>query len=208
MNRRIEHALAALMVTGLLCLQPGPAFAMDAFEIEVEANRVSIDARDAPLQPLLRELASRAGFKLWMPAELSAEPISLRLENQPLEKVLGRLLADTSYALVRDDDARLSAIFVLPRGQSQSPLVSTLGADANLAQVLENPFAAQLSERLNDALGRINNFDSGTAEQNPPASADQPAAPMTFEDISEALEQIQFKLHDPGQTPGADAELR
>lgn len=207
MNKRIHPALAALVVTVLLHLQPLAAFAADAFEIEVDANRVSIDARAAPLQPLLRELASKADFKLWMPAELGAEPVSLTLENQPLEKVLSRLLADTSYALVRGDDARLSAIFVLPRGESQSPLAATLtGNGSGLPQLLANPSTARIAERLNEAIGKLDNLEPGVAPQNPPAGAVQPA-PVTIEDLSEALQQIQFKLQDLGQTPGAGADL-
>jgi len=129
---------------GILLYAPAPpGFASDDFEIAIADGLVSIDATDADVRLLLRELSDRIGFKLWIPDNLQSEPISVRIENQPIDKILRRMLADGSYALVYGDAGKVTALYVLPRGEAQSvfaqnPLIDNNTLQQTLREALES----------------------------------------------------------------------
>lgn len=85
----------------------------------VSGNLVSIHADQASLHPLLEQLASQAGFKLWIADGVPSQMVSISVNKQPVDQALRRLLADSSFALVYDDAEKVSALYVLPPGGAQ-----------------------------------------------------------------------------------------
>jgi nucleotide-binding universal stress UspA family protein len=109
----------ALLLAGALSLQLTSAAAQDDARIIFADQLVSIHSDQAGLRPLLEELASQGGFKLWIADSVLSSAVSISVDKQPIEEALGRLLADNSFALVYDDAENLSALYVLPPGDSR-----------------------------------------------------------------------------------------
>ncbi len=108
--------------------------AQDAFDLKLSNDRVSLEADDAELTLVLQELSSKIGFKLWISDLLQARKVSLEIEELSIEDTLRRLLKDDSYALVLDDNAMVSALYVLPPGKAQSSNLELLPSTDDIRQ--------------------------------------------------------------------------
>ena len=89
---------------------------------------VSIDASEAPRRALLEALAQRAGFALEAPAG-ALPPITLRLDAQPLEAALPRVVGDRDYRTeweLRDGSHRLAKLAIGEARYAASADASTL----------------------------------------------------------------------------------
>lgn len=77
---------------------------------------VSVDATNVRLAELLRQLADRAGFSLSLKAP-AREPVSFSANNETVEPILNRLLAEYNFVLLyKDKEAgRLSKVIVVSR---------------------------------------------------------------------------------------------
>lgn len=160
-NRLIK--LVPAYIIGILLFAPAtPGFGNEGFDITLADGMVSVDAKDADVSLLLRELSARIGFKLWIPDNLQSEPISVRIDNQPIEKILRRMLADGSYALVYGDAGQVTALYVLPRGDAQSVFTQSPLIDDNaLQQTLRNALESNsLPDNIKDALLNQANTDT------------------------------------------------
>lgn len=115
---RKTAALGAWMICLAVVAGP-PSAAAGQIDLEVAEQRVTLDAQDADLHELLRQITDASGIRLWISEHLSPQNVSLRSEDLPVPALLERLLQEQSYALVVDDDnGRVIGLFVLPPGEA------------------------------------------------------------------------------------------
>ena len=142
MLRIVLQGTRSIVATAFVCalaLHASVVIAQDEFEIEVKGDLIWLSADRADLRQLLQQLAIERDFKLWISGNLPQQSVSLNSEGKSTEATLRRLLSDNSYALVYGDDAAISALYVLPAGESHAtnlPLSPSNGE--NRQQVLLN----------------------------------------------------------------------
>jgi hypothetical protein len=130
---RLFAALSTLLF--LVCaLQVGVVRAQQELSIEFDDRMVSVNSEQVDQRRLLQELSQRVGFKLWMAESIEPRPVSLHIDRLPVEETLRRILADSSYALVFDDNGSLSALYVLPPGAEQPSSLMVGPEGGNLQQ--------------------------------------------------------------------------
>ena len=67
--------------------------------IDYDAPYLTVKVRQAPLQEVLKNIAGQVGFELKAADILGDTTVSMRLEKQPVEKILKSLLFGVDYAL-------------------------------------------------------------------------------------------------------------
>ena len=142
MLRIVRQGTRSIVATAFVCalaLHASVVVAQGDFEIEIKGDLIWLSADRADLRQLLHQFAIESDFKLWISANLPQQSVSLNSEGKSAEATLRRLLSDNSYALVYGDDATISALYVLPTGESHTtnlPLSPSNGE--NRRQVLLN----------------------------------------------------------------------
>lgn len=86
--------------------------------LEFDDDLLSIDARDATLVSLLAEIGRQAGFEVVLVDDFDdRRPLSLNLRKMPLERVLRRLLRDTSNMIFHAEGGRgIAQVWLLGSG--------------------------------------------------------------------------------------------
>ncbi|MCP4765321.1 MAG: hypothetical protein GY875_03545 [Gammaproteobacteria bacterium] len=168
-------------------MQASVSYAQDQIQIETSNDRLWINTEAADLQELLQQLAVQSGFKLWVSGDFPRQSVSVHIEGETVEDTLRQLLADNSYALVFDDDAEVSALYLLPVGEHQSVNLELDAQSVDLSeQVLHDALASgQLSEDIKAAM--LSQF--GTDRTALQESAVQ-QWPQVMEKLIESLEQF------------------
>ena len=104
---------------------PGPTpphaeIATNAPKVVVDAGRLTIDVREAPLQLVLAEIQKQAGIAINGTGPLDGLLVTLRLEQLPLDEALRRILSPFDvflyYAATGDASPPLSAAWIYPKG--------------------------------------------------------------------------------------------
>jgi hypothetical protein len=118
--------------------------------IEVTDGRVTIVCQDAPRGLVLERLAREAKFDL--AGDLDSQPLTLRVESQPMELVLPTLLAGTSYrAQWRfDPEPQRTALAKLEIGEPSAAVVTAAQPKPKLGEALRDRIRA-LREKKPDA---------------------------------------------------------
>ena len=150
------------LVISLLWLLATSALAQDNFNMRLENGSVWLDADNADLQPVLQQLADESGFKLWISGKLEARLVSAHIENKSVTQTLRLLLGDIAHALVRDDDAMVTGLYVLPGGKAQaSSELPSSGSNDYRIEAMQNslqssPLSGITQETLANQLGTLN----------------------------------------------------
>ena len=150
------------LVISLLWLLATSALAQDNFNMRLENGSVWLDADNADLQPVLQQLADESGFKLWISGKLEARLVSAHIENKSVTQTLRLLLGDIAHALVRDDDAMVTGLYVLPGGEAQaSSELPSSGSNDYRIEAMQNslqssPLSGITQETLANQLGTLN----------------------------------------------------
>lgn len=189
-----RHALAAC----LLCLAISAVSASDQIEIEISGERVTVITEQADLKLVLQELAAKGGFKVWMPPQLELDPISLRIEDEPLPAALRRLLTGTNHALVFRDDESIGAVFVLPVGEESTASLPAPG-DASRQLIVDSTRSGELNEALQQMLDRVSNLGAGVPVQAPADGTPPEINPDAMNKILDALQDLRSRLPAAGQ---------
>lgn len=173
-------ACAALMQTSI-------GHAQDQLQIETNNGRLRIDTEAADLQEILQQLAAEGDFKLWISGGFPHQSVKVHIEDATLEDSLRQLLVGNNYALVFDDNAEVSALYLLSPGEHRPVNVELAGATVNFReQVLQNALASQhLPDNVKAAMMSQFSTDRSALQQ----SAIQ-LRPQVIEKLIENLEQF------------------
>lgn len=77
----------------------------EMLKIEVKDNLVSVDAKDADLSAVLKEIGRKIGIKMTVNQALVGKNISFYSDKLDVEKVLKEILHDSAYVLTFSQDA-------------------------------------------------------------------------------------------------------
>jgi hypothetical protein len=165
--------------------------AQDKITIEWQDGLLQLRTDAVDLGQVLQALADQGGFKLWLSDNLPTQQVSVQLEMQSLEQILRRLLVDNSYALVYDDKAGVSALYVLPPGKQQlSRLSLTPEIDNEQQQVQQQIVQDALGSSLlpdNIKAAILDQFGTQNTELQQSVMAQRPRA---IQELIDALEQM------------------
>jgi type II secretory pathway component GspD/PulD (secretin) len=171
-----------------IALHASVSSAQQAFQIESRGDLIWLNAEDADLRQVLQHFANEREFKLWISADLPVQSVQISSEGKSTEDTLRRLLSENSYALVYDDNARISALYVLSAGESRPTNLSLSPSnDDSQQQVLLEALASpQLPDNVKAAM--LNQF--GANQQDLQESV--------LSQRSQALQQLTDKLEQIG----------
>ncbi len=96
------------------------------FILKVEKGLITIQAENVSFKEILRELESKAGIKVKIFEGVADKNVTLKVEALPLfslETILDKMSLSNS-ALVHDQEDGLIAVYVLPRGQDISKIIT------------------------------------------------------------------------------------
>lgn len=105
------RCLLSLLVAGLVFTSGAVCDAADAaspelsgrsLEVSVEDGKLTLNSDGASLKSILEELARQARLRVHIPDVLEQRPVSISLQQVPLEKGISRLLKGMSYTMVHD----------------------------------------------------------------------------------------------------------
>jgi type II secretory pathway component HofQ len=108
----MKHTLNPLIAFGLLLsigihtmpvTASGPMTVIQ-LRVDIQHQRLSVQADRAPLNPLLTEVADRSGIEIYLQGE-TEEKVSVDLRNVGLEQGLKRLLRGINHAFTYGHDA-------------------------------------------------------------------------------------------------------
>ncbi len=123
-------------LAGLLLLV-GLSAAEAAIQVEVEGDRVTLKAENAPLQEILQTIAAAGKFSLYLEVPLT-EQLTVQIEHQPLLDALGLLLHDYSILIqYTQDKDRVLDVEVLASAASPPPRGAEAAAPGEAADVGE-----------------------------------------------------------------------
>jgi|GEM_PF-2958068 len=129
--------------------QSTDARAGKAFEVTVNANRVSLRAEGVPLGTVMQAISSGTGLVAHLRGDTASRPIHLRFTDLRLDVALRRLLAGTSYSLVYlqpGDPARVKEVYVLanlppPTPRPAAPIPAAASEPTRLPPVVREALA-------------------------------------------------------------------
>jgi hypothetical protein len=98
-----ERFLAAFWLA-LALLAPIPAWAADTLNWETNRNRVSADIKSGKLLPVLEQIASATGWRVFLEPDTTCA-VSAKFDRLPPGEALHLLLRDLNFALVPDTNA-------------------------------------------------------------------------------------------------------
>lgn len=140
------QSVRAIVMIGVLLVACSAGFAQveaaDAvavepgFTLEVQDGRVTLDARDAGTNAILRELGEKAGFDVAVSAA-DDRPVSLKLEGRTVEETVQKLSGNYSIVFARAPDGGYRVVKVTSGGEGQSNRRDAAGAELAAADVIE-----------------------------------------------------------------------
>jgi len=119
-NIGITRLMATCIFGCMLLVQSNSSIAQDSFKISLSGDLVSVAAKNADLRQILQQLSIQSGFKLSISDSLQVQPVSVHFEKLSMQQALRRLLVNGSYAAVYDDNAVVTALYVLPPSEMQT----------------------------------------------------------------------------------------
>jgi hypothetical protein len=192
----------------------GEAPAQGSVSIEIDAGRLTVEARAAPLDEVIRRMGEQAGFDVVTIGDHAEYPsITISFSNLPVPEAVAAVVGDANhmiyYAAVRGAAERgtLSQVWLL--GPSGAPDVGGARGDEDIA-VTGNVDHAEM-KRLNDAVLRVaNQGDAGTdVDRAQLLSGLERALGEAPEPLLRARAAVAMgTLRDPGAVPALEAALR
>ncbi len=171
-TQRVRVRLTALLalLAGLLLF--GTESACGAVTVQVESDRVSVQAEAASLAEILQAVGAAGHFALRLDTPLP-DPVSLQIEHQPLREVLEALLRDqnTVFRYARDGTAaRLEEVWVLVgaspasrTGEAAGPSDLRPSEEQMLVQVATSP-DGKPAERIGAAIALADTDAAGRGD--------------------------------------------
>ncbi len=123
----LRRALFAGLVALSILAEPPQAFSQNQARVSYSDGRLSVDATEVPLHSVLRTVAEMTGLEIFVSEDLQGERVTARVEHQPLEAALKRLLRRFSHAMTyetQDGSIALSSVKVYPQGVFKGPVVA------------------------------------------------------------------------------------
>jgi type II secretory pathway component GspD/PulD (secretin) len=93
--------------------------------ISYSNGKLSINADNEPLVPVLEQIAKEANIVIFISRELVPGNLNVHLDNMPLEKALDRILKGLNFARVYHEKSgkpQLTAVKIYPKGKYSGPL--------------------------------------------------------------------------------------
>ena len=91
---------------------------------QLKLASVSIKADNKPLTQVLEEISEASGYTIKFDEEWGNEPVSLSLENKPLDKALNRVLANLNHAVIWNEAEKKISIFIIGKTGSGKSISS------------------------------------------------------------------------------------
>jgi hypothetical protein len=129
----------------LVMLFAAAARASDSFEWETNKNLVSADIKAGHLYPLLEQIASATGWRVFVEPD-TGRTISAKFKNLPPGEALRLLLGDLNFAMVPETSGRSKLFVFHSRMQNATQLVLPVKAVAAVTK--PKPIANELIVRL------------------------------------------------------------
>lgn len=110
----------------LLCCMSSVVFVPGAFGAgaQLKLASVSIKADNKPLTQVLDEISEASGYTIQFDEEWGNEPVSLSIENKPLDKALNRVLANLNHAVIWNEAEKKISIFIIGKTGSGKSISS------------------------------------------------------------------------------------
>ncbi len=205
---RVLFQLTKNIVVGLLiCIQTVVCSAQDNINIKMKNGLVSLNINNAHIKQVLQEFTRQSEIKLWISEDMEPKQLTLHLKNQKIENVLSKLLQDTSYALVFDDNKIVTGLYVLPTGKIQPAQVKLNPKNKiNRQQVLNDALDSKsLPDNIKMAI--LNQFGTGNEVRQQAVKGQREQAIETLikqlqlmaPDSSEITKQLRQKLNSEKQ---------
>jgi type II secretory pathway component GspD/PulD (secretin) len=86
-------------------------------------GRMSVSAKDAPLEALCKDIESKSGVRFRIQDALLEDKLSVEIKDLTLLKCLKRLLAHVNYMFCFDNRNRLSEVLIVGRSEPYTPPV-------------------------------------------------------------------------------------
>jgi hypothetical protein len=159
----VTMILAAVLAGALPAPAPASEVTPSALEVRVSQGLVTLEARGARLEDVLRALATRAGFELELRGDLSAT-VTRSFTDVPLDRAIQRLVRGQSLGFVYAPDAagvRLRELWVIASAPA-APVVARPGGPERAAQLRR--IGALAARRDAPALGALAATLAGDAD--------------------------------------------
>jgi hypothetical protein len=91
--------------------------------VSMKDGRMSVSAKDAPLESLCKDIESKSGVRFRIQDSLLEDKLSVEIKDLPLLKCLKRLLARVNYMFCFDNRNRLSEVLIVGRSEPYAPPV-------------------------------------------------------------------------------------
>jgi hypothetical protein len=92
-------------------------------KVEIQDGRISVSAKDVPLELLCRAIEEKSGVRFRIQDALLTDKLSIELKDLPLLKGVKRMLVHVNYMLCFDHRNRLSEIFIVGQAEPYTPPV-------------------------------------------------------------------------------------
>ena len=217
MNRKLLVTLAGIMqvfcaATSLAAQNidskdPDPAShsATEQMTLSIDNGLVSADLKAVPIGVVLESFSSQSGIKINISPERVATTISDRFTDLPVDAALQRLIAGTSYAMVRDNErggSPVTEVYVVGTRPSPDKREGTTpGGFSTQEEVLESLDEIALPDDIKRAM-RETYRSNEEARSLPLAQARYEALSQLVESLettappnSEITRQLREKLH-------------
>lgn len=116
-------------------------------EIDMEADLLTVEVRDAPLSEVVRAIGERAGFETMVVGDLDM-PVNAAFTGVPVREALDRLLGDTNRVIVSGADRAIARVWLLGSGGTADDIVVTEPEHEILDADLRHPDAKTRSEAV------------------------------------------------------------
>lgn len=127
----------AASTVGWAVEEPPAALASGEYQIELIGNMVTIRAKDAPLEAVIRSLGERAGFQVTgaLPVD---EWVTVDIESQTLESSIRRLAP--RYAAVFNESGQVRQLYLLPKGADDVVPAARISASGSVPEPFKFSF--------------------------------------------------------------------
>ena len=175
--------IAALLFIASALLAAAPAWAADALNWETNRNRVSADIKSGKLIPLLEQIASVTGWRVFVEPD-TGRNVSAKFSNLVPGEALHLLLGDLSFALVPETNASPKLFVFRTTMKNATQLVHPVTSAESQAggKVIPNELIVRLKPgaKIDDlaralgakVIGRIDSLNAYRLQFEDPAATD------------------------------------
>ena len=185
-NRRLAlraRSFALLLIAALALSLSAPARGADTFNWDTNRNRVTADIKSGKLLPLLEQIASVTGWKVFLEPDTTCD-VSAKFDRLPPREAMRLLFRDLNFAVVPQTNApsRLFVFRTTMRHATQSVRAAHPGEFGSKGKLIPNELIVRLKPGTNidelakrlgaKVIGRIESLNAYRLQFEDEAAAD------------------------------------